>query len=1049
MKKISLLLLMIMLTSSCVPSKFNRGQMRELLHLAPVSTLPQAQGPYVGLIQLHSPALLSDAKIIDGKTVISEEAKKNVLEEQETFINKLQALSPDIKIISRYKLVLNAISFVAPGELALQIAKMEDVNKLLESTNFERPKTFSIKEKISQLSKNLNIDLNQHNSVSFIGADKLHKLGISGQNMRVGIIDTGTDYTHLMLGGNGKKTTYDSIDPSKSSEYFPNLKVVGGADFVGSDYSAGDANFENNIPKRDSNPLDEARHGSHVSGTVAGIGDGIKTYSGVAPEAKLYALKVFGKKGSTSDVAVIAALEYAADPSEQLDPSDRLDVVNLSLGGGYGKPKILYSEAIHNLTRGGTVVVASAGNAGDNPYIVGAPSTADEAISVAAGIDDMPQNIGVSAAEVKLGDEDIKLIQAMEGEISPPASESHVSGKMIYIGNGTGELSPEIQAQIKGKIALIDRGVISFVDKLKLAEKLGAIGAVIANNQDGDPFKMGGDGKVQIPGVMISKVFGDSIKNALANNLVVEFNFSPGKIITRNELIDTITDFSSRGPRSSDSLIKPEITGPGANIISAEMGSGTEGIQFSGTSMSGPHIAGVMTLLKQAFPTLTVADLKAKVLNTSKILMINNVHVPVSLQGAGRVQVEQAYLSSVIATPATLSLGEVTLSSQKSVNKKITLRNISTKNITFSMKSIHSKNIQVADLKTIQVKALSTIDINIRFNLTREAADKANIEADGFIILESTDGLEKINLPFLAVLNKITNIKASDFLTMTNSTDDKVGAAVSLTLTNTGKNSGDALIFNLLGTDDRQILTPPFNLSKGASCDLESAGIRVISKEIDGSHHKVLQVGVKLYDELTLWQPCDISMQIDSNNDGIADLELAGIKSSYVSGITFDIFSSLLLNATEARAIRKTYEGSPTTEQEDYSPALIDAREMKFYDHSNIAVIETDLSNIAFGKNGNIGIKVSVSNVETDESARDYLANHGRKWQTVNLSENNFAFYEMPEVVSIAANSTEQLVLRRGNGKARLLVLYPFNAPSVNDLLKDQQSQILIEKFQK
>lgn len=59
-----------------------------------------------------------------------------------------------------------------------------------------------------------------------------------------------------------------------------------------------------------------------------------------------------------------------------------------------------------------------------------------------------------------------------------------------------------------------------------------------------------------------------------------------------------MTAFSSRGPRSIDSLIKPEISGPGANVISAAVGTGNESVQFSGTSMSGPHLAGVMAILR-------------------------------------------------------------------------------------------------------------------------------------------------------------------------------------------------------------------------------------------------------------------------------------------------------------------------------------------------------------------------------------------------------------------------------------------------------------------
>jgi len=96
--------------------------------------------------------------------------------------------------------------------------------------------------------------------------------------------------------------------------------------------------------------------------------------------------------GSTSDSVVLAAFEYSVDPNNDFDLSDSLDVLNLSLGSGYGTPHQFYNYAITNLVEYGMVVVASAGNSGDVNYITGSPGTSDDALSVAAGIDDMEHN---------------------------------------------------------------------------------------------------------------------------------------------------------------------------------------------------------------------------------------------------------------------------------------------------------------------------------------------------------------------------------------------------------------------------------------------------------------------------------------------------------------------------------------------------------------------------------------------------------------------------------------------------------------------------------
>jgi hypothetical protein len=196
---------------------------------------------------------------------------------------------------------------------------------------------------------------------------------------------------------------------------------------------------------------------------------------------------------------------------------------------------------------------------------------------------------------------------------------------------------------------------------------------------------------------------------------------------------------------------------------------------------------------------------------------------------------------------------------------------------------------------------------------------------------------------------------------------------------------------------------------------------------------------------MTFWQPCDVSLQIDSNNDGIADQELIGIQANYVAGITANIFASLLLDAEAARTIRYDAETIQGT-VENYIPALQDVRDMKFYNHSNVAVIETDLSKIVKGKNGQVGIKLALTHLEADSKGDDFLAGHGEKWQKINLSENALAFYDMPEVVTVKEGDLERVSMKRGLGNMRALILYPHNTPAS---LKDQQSQILTEKLLK
>lgn len=185
-------------------------------------------------------------------------------------------------------------------------------------------------------------------AVGQIGADKVWTtLGSRGKGVVVAVIDTGVDYNHEALGkGIG-----------------PGFKILGGYDFF----------------NRDGDPFDDNGHGTHVSGIIAGDS---ATITGVAPEASLMAFKVLGAGGSGSESNVIAAIERAVDPNGDGDLSDRVDVINLSLGGS-GNPDDPGSRALDNASRAGVVVCVASGNSG-RYHAVSSPGTSRQAITVGA-----------------------------------------------------------------------------------------------------------------------------------------------------------------------------------------------------------------------------------------------------------------------------------------------------------------------------------------------------------------------------------------------------------------------------------------------------------------------------------------------------------------------------------------------------------------------------------------------------------------------------------------------------------------------------------------
>src|SRR5262249_56441187 len=69
-----------------------------------------------------------------------------------------------------------------------------------------------------------------------------------------------------------------------------------------------------------------------------------------------------------------------------------------------------------------------------------------------------------------------------------------------------------------------------------------------------------------------------------------------------NPAYKALASFTSFGPATGDSSLKPNVTAPGVSIASAGMGTGTEAAILSGTSMAAPHTAGMAALVKQSHP---------------------------------------------------------------------------------------------------------------------------------------------------------------------------------------------------------------------------------------------------------------------------------------------------------------------------------------------------------------------------------------------------------------------------------------------------------------
>ncbi len=1010
-----------------------------------ISNRPINRDQFSAILKLKSPALLATAKKTeDGLTVLDANSVKALKAEQEEVTKKLSEISKDIKILFKYRLVLNGLAILAPVEKQKEIEALQAVQGVERTSKFARP-DFKVNSEVMEEA----VDLAKKNSVTFINGNAAYESNITGKGLTVGIIDTGIDYTHSMMGGTGKVEDYKSVDPTKENDFFPNDKIVGGIDLVGTEYNAASGDFSKLIPKPDSNPMDEGGHGTHVAGSVAGLGDGTNTYNGVAFEAKMHAIKVFGANGSTDDNVIIAALEYAADPNKDLNLDDQLDVVNLSLGGGYGAPHQMYSEAVKNLVNGGTVMVASAGNSGHNSYIVGSPSTSSEAISVAASIDYMDHNIMATAISTMLGDQE-SVMEAVEAAISKKIStiEGDLNEVVVPVGIADKELSKELSEKVKGKIALIDRGSVPFVTKLEVVKKAGALGAIVANNQAGDAFVMGGDKNIDIPAMMISLASGNAIKKALKEGKVVTLNMKSDKKVKKLNIVDTLTDFSSRGPRSGDSLIKPEISAPGFNIISAAMGKGAEAVKLSGTSMSGPHMAGVMALLKQKFPKLSTTELKSVVLGTTVNMSdAKGKMYPIAMQGSGRVDVKRAIEAKALMIPATQSLGEIDVQTKKVLTTKVLVKNISTSPLILRPSLLNTDSskgmISLKTTKSIQLKAGESKEVRINYLVDITSLKESNVELDGHLLLKDQAGKLVLRSPVLAVVSKQSNVVVTDKIIHATSKEDDDNALVELKLQNKSANEGKIELFNLLGIDKMKVKNDINDITRSTDCDLKAAGYRIV--EIEGK--QVLEVGVKTYRPLNIWQSCELSVQLDTNNDQVADQELAGILAYNLEGVDAlgMKFVSVLLDANKAREIRSKFEEDSKTKEvrsPNYVPAVLDVLEMTAYNHSSIAIVRASLEKLGLNELNQLQVKIGLlSTLATTVEGDDYLTDKLDGWMKIS-PDSQAQSYKGLDQFSIDSMAQRVIELEKGEGDEDLLILLPSNKTN-KSTNKDKQMSLI------
>lgn len=557
-------------------------------------------------------------------------------------------------------------------------------------------------------------------------AGDFNNTSYTGRGIVVAVIDDGIDYTHAQFGG----SALDFADISSRTTLGPELdgifpapypvqnigdpKIVGGWDFVGDAYDAA----LNPVLDPNPNPITcpeslFTAHGTSVSSFISGYGvlaDGstftgpynnstlsgypaadpaFRIGPGLAPESAVVGLRIFGCVGSTSTALIIEAINAAVAGGVDTNGDGNLDVtfpqadiINMSLGAPYGSsaPSDPRNVAIKNATDAGVIVVASAGNNSDNHFVTGTPATAEGAISVAASTQK-----ALTVRSTVPGDDPI-FYPAGVGSANPNPTLVTAPPILLEYRQACG-LDP--RPDLTGLIVVTEfaSGVCGTLASGNSVASSGAVGFLVAI--DGGIF---GSSSITSMNISTRHFYGRLLDELSRPGVTI--TLSPNEETVDGPALD-MASFSSRGPsRRSPGFTKPDLSATGTLGVAAAGGSNDGTTIFGGTSQAAPVVAGMMALLREAYPDWSVQELKALAINTAVVDLTDDVTGgPFSTirTGTGRIDVVSAFQSQAIAYNKDFPLGvgvdfglvEVKPNQNIVQNRTITIENKGTTPITY------------------------------------------------------------------------------------------------------------------------------------------------------------------------------------------------------------------------------------------------------------------------------------------------------------------------------------------------------------------------------
>ncbi|XP_042437329.1 subtilisin-like protease 4 [Zingiber officinale] len=445
-----------------------------------------------------------------------------------------------------------------------------------------------------------------------------------GSGVIIGVIDSGVTPGHPSYDDEGVPPPPSNWKGSCELETGCNNKLIGARSML-----AGGGG---------SPPVDEGGHGTHTSATAAGnfvrnvsyFGLAKGTAAGIAPRAHLAIYQVCRGDDNCTSSDILAGLDAAV--------KDGVDILSISLGA----PSIPLEQDVIAIgsfaaVRKGIFVSCAGGN--DGPAYFSLSNEAPWILTVAASSVDRSFRASVKLPNGKV----------IAGEsLDQPRNFTKGSLPLYYSIDAPTCLDPPVDSH-RGSVWVCEAGGISPSDAAAYVKSLGARALIFISSKDEGATIM--VSKLDFPVVVLTARDGSDLVSYLNSSSDPSASIIFDGTILGVSPAPIVAFFSSRGPSQTTSgILKPDISGPGLNILAAWIPSRDGSSDnphysiISGTSMATPHLSGIAAILKAAHPTWSPAAIKSAIVTTADSDVFDELLYPAFYfaKGAGNVNPNKA-----------------------------------------------------------------------------------------------------------------------------------------------------------------------------------------------------------------------------------------------------------------------------------------------------------------------------------------------------------------------------------------------------------------------